>query len=122
MLTEGYKKAYDETYEHMASRGHRVLGFAEFLLPGDKYPEDFVFDKKAKNYPLGDFIFVGLASLQDPPKHGVREAIGKCREAGKHQISVPFLMKHTFTTGACPMTLNLALDKNDILIFCQVSK
>jgi sodium/potassium-transporting ATPase subunit alpha len=118
MLTEGYKKAYDETYEHMASRGHRVLGFAEFLLPGDKYPEDFVFDKKEKNYPLTDFIFVGLASLQDPPKHGVREAIGKCREAGKQQTSTPFLMEHNFTiSGAYLMTLNLTLDKIHILIF-----
>lgn len=80
--------AYDETYEHMASRGHRVLGFAEMLLPSDKYPEDFVFDKKAKNYPIQDFIFVGLASLQDPPKHGVREAIGKCRAAGIKVIMV----------------------------------
>jgi sodium/potassium-transporting ATPase subunit alpha len=89
-MTEGYKKAYDDCYKHMASRGHRVLGFAEFLLPGDQYPEDFVFDKKEKNYPQGDFIFVGLASLQDPPKHGVREAIGKCREAGEHEISLPY--------------------------------
>jgi sodium/potassium-transporting ATPase subunit alpha len=87
-MTPAYKMAYDETYEHMASNGHRVLGFAEMLLPGDKYPEDFEFDKKEKNYPLGDFIFVGLASLQDPPKHGVREAIGKCREAGIKVIMV----------------------------------
>lgn len=87
-MSPTYKTAYDETYEHMASRGHRVLGFAEMLLPGDKYPEDFVFDKKEKNYPLGDFIFVGLASLQDPPKHGVREAIGKCRAAGIKVIMV----------------------------------
>jgi sodium/potassium-transporting ATPase subunit alpha len=87
-MTPAYKMAYDETYEHMASNGHRVLGFAEMLLPGDKYPEDFEFDKKEKNYPLSDFIFVGLASLQDPPKHGVREAIGKCREAGIKVIMV----------------------------------
>lgn len=81
-LTDQFKLKYEETYEYMASQGHRVLGFAEMLLPGDRYPEDFAFSEKLKNYPLHDFTFVGLASLQDPPKHGVREAIGRCREAG----------------------------------------
>ena len=34
------------------------------------------------NYPEKDYCFVGLVSLEDPPKHGVREAIGTLRLAG----------------------------------------
>lgn len=50
-ITEEHKAKYNETYEFMASKGHRVLAFAQILLPGDQYPESFVFDKKNKNYP-----------------------------------------------------------------------
>jgi sodium/potassium-transporting ATPase subunit alpha len=113
-LTDAYKMTYDETYEHMASRGHRVLGFAEMLLPGDQYPEDFAFDKKAKNYPLGDFIFVGLASLQDPPKHGVREAIGRCRAAGVKVIMVTG--DHPLTAEAIGRKINLMLSDTKAMV------
>jgi sodium/potassium-transporting ATPase subunit alpha len=113
-LTDDHKAAYDETYEHMASRGHRVLGFAELLLPGDKFPEDFVFDKKAKNYPLGDFVFVGLASLQDPPKHGVREAIGRCRAAGVKVIMVTG--DHPLTAEAIGRKINLMISETKEMV------
>jgi sodium/potassium-transporting ATPase subunit alpha len=113
-LTEEHKKGYDDTYEHMASRGHRVLAFAEMLLPGDQYPEDFVFDKKAKNYPLGDFIFVGLASLQDPPKHGVREAIGRCRAAGIKVIMVTG--DHPLTAEAIGRKINLMISDTKAMV------
>jgi len=113
-LTDVHKAAYDETYEGMASRGHRVLGFAEMLLPGDKYPEDFVFNKKEKNYPQGDFIFVGLASLQDPPKHGVREAIGRCRAAGVKVIMVTG--DHPLTAEAIGRKINLMLSETKAMV------
>jgi len=113
-MSDAYKAAYDETYEHMASLGHRVLGFAELLLPGDKYPEDFVFDKKAKNYPLGDFVFVGLASLQDPPKHGVREAIGRCRAAGVKVMMVTG--DHPLTAEAIGRKINLMISETKPMV------
>ncbi|KXN70492.1 hypothetical protein CONCODRAFT_70599 [Conidiobolus coronatus NRRL 28638] len=80
-LTEEHKAKFMETYEYMAGQGHRVLAFAQLSLPGDQYPKDYVFNKKEKNYPTKDLTFVGLVSLEDPPKHGVREAIGRCRIA-----------------------------------------
>ncbi|KAK4160859.1 putative type IIC NA+/K+/H+-transporting ATPase [Cladorrhinum sp. PSN259] len=106
-LTHLHKQSYDEIYEEMAGKGHRVLGFAQLQLPGDNYPENFVFDKKAKNYPLGDFVFVGLASLQDPPKHGVREAIGSCRAAGVKVMMVTG--DHPLTAEAIGRKINLML-------------
>lgn len=66
----------------MASRGHRVIACAQRLLPRDEYPADYVFSKNDNNYPSSDYCFVGLVSLEDPPKHGVREAIGTLRLAG----------------------------------------
>ncbi|AEO68317.1 uncharacterized protein THITE_125028 [Thermothielavioides terrestris NRRL 8126] len=113
-LTDQHKQAYDEVYEQLASRGHRVLGFAQLLLPGDQYPEDFVFDKKEKNYPLGDFVFVGLASLQDPPKHGVREAIGACRAAGIKVIMVTG--DHPLTAEAIGRKINLMLGETKAMV------
>lgn len=68
--------------QYMASRGHRVIGCAQYLLPEDTYPTDYTFSKKDKNYPDSEYCFLGLISLEDPPKHGVREAIGTLRLAG----------------------------------------
>lgn len=106
-LTEEHTTSYNDVYKRMAGLGHRVLGFAQLTLPGDKYPEDFQFDKKTKNYPLGDLVFTGLASLQDPPKHGVREAIGRCREAGIKVIMVTG--DHPLTAEAIGRKINLML-------------
>ena len=66
----------------MASRGHRVIGCAQYFCPGDKYPSNFGFSKNDLNYPTENYVFTGLVSLEDPPKHGVREAIGTLRLAG----------------------------------------
>ncbi|TLD18358.1 P-type cation exchange alpha subunit of ATPase [Venturia nashicola] len=119
-LTDEYKIAYNETYEHMASLGQRVLGFAELLLPGTQYPEDFVFDKKLSNYPTGGFVFVGLASLQDPPKHGVREAIGTCREGGIKVIMVTG--DHPLTAEAIGRKINLMLRKTKIMVAKETNR
>jgi sodium/potassium-transporting ATPase subunit alpha len=119
-LTDTYKDDYNKTYEWMASQGHRVLGFAEMLLPEDQYPEDFVFDKKNKNYPLGDFIFVGLASLEDPPKHGVREAIGKCRAAGIKVMMVTG--DHPLTAEAIARKINLMLSDTKAMVAKRIGQ
>ena len=81
----------------MASRGHRVIGCAQYLLPEDRYPADYSFSKKDKNYPDSEYCFLGLISLEDPPKHGVREAIGKLRLAGIRVMMVTgALLKHDY--------------------------
>lgn len=75
-----FRKAHTNLYRHdpqyMASRGHRVIACAQVLLSGEKYPADYTFSKNDGNYPSTDYCFAGLVSLEDPPKHGVREAIG----------------------------------------------
>jgi len=59
-----------------------VIACAQYLLPADKYPVEHVFSKNDEGYPISGYCFVGLVSLEDPPKHGVREAIGTLRLAG----------------------------------------
>ena len=76
-----------------------VIACAQSLLPKGQYPADVDISKANNNVPLDGFCFVGLFSLegmaqfapripqltlaaQDPPKHGVREAIGTLRMAG----------------------------------------
>lgn len=66
----------------MASRGHRVIACAQSLLPGEEFPIDYPFSRTDNQYPGSEYCFVGLISLEDPPKHGVREAIGTLRLAG----------------------------------------
>ncbi|KNC97081.1 HAD ATPase, P-type, family IC [Spizellomyces punctatus DAOM BR117] len=106
-LTEEHKKQFEATYTLMASKGHRVLAFAALALPREQYPADFVFNKDPPNYPTTGLTFYGLVSLEDPPKHGVREAIGHCREAGIKVMMVTG--DHPLTAEAIGRKINLML-------------
>lgn len=79
----------------MASRGHRVIANAQRLLPSPEYSLNTKFAKTDGEYPSDEYCFVSLISLEDPPKHGVREAIGTLRMAGIKVMMVtgmyPFL-------------------------------
>ena len=91
----------------MASRGHRVIACAQKLLPGDAYDRDYEFSKNDGNYPSTDYTFCGLISLEDPPKHGVREAIGTLRLAGIKVMMVTG--DHPKTAEAIARKINLIL-------------
>jgi len=106
-LTDEHKAGFDKMYNFMASKGHRVLAFAALALPGDQFPADFEFKKDPPNYPKSDLTFYGLVSLEDPPKHGVREAIGHCRAAGIKVMMVTG--DHPLTAEAIGRKINLML-------------
>lgn len=69
-VDDAFKASYDAAYDYMASRGHRVIACAELLLPLSDYPATFEFSKT--NCPADGYTFVGLVSLEDPPKKRVR--------------------------------------------------
>ncbi|KAF7323324.1 Cation-ATPase-N domain-containing protein [Mycena chlorophos] len=104
-ITEEFRQSYDDAYNYMASRGHRVIACAQILLPGSKYPVDHEFTRT--DFPQADYCFVGLVSLEDPPKHGVREAIGTLRLAG---------IKVMMVTGDHPKTAEAIARKINLII------
>lgn len=123
-ITDEFKETYDSAYnvctlrlilrqalmplvclKYMASRGHRVIACAQALLPGNMYFEDYKFSKT--DFPSSDYCFVGLVSLEDPPKHGVREAIGTLRLAGIKVMMVTG--DHPKTAEAIARKINLIL-------------
>ncbi|CCM04510.1 uncharacterized protein FIBRA_06691 [Fibroporia radiculosa] len=106
-ITDDFKTAYDEAYNYMASRGHRVIACAQMLLPGDTYDASYPFSKNDGQYPSSEFCFCGLISLEDPPKHGVREAIGTLRLAGIKVMMVTG--DHPKTAEAIARKINLIL-------------
>lgn len=91
-IDDEFKAKYEEAYSYMASRGHRVIGCAQKELNEDKYPEGHVFSKQEADDISHGLCFVGLVSLEDPPKHGVREAIGTLRLAGIRVMMVRYLI------------------------------
>jgi sodium/potassium-transporting ATPase subunit alpha len=108
-LTKEHHDLFEEAYEQMAGKGHRVLAFAQLLLPEAQYPENMEFNKDTKNYPEDGYCFLGLVSLEDPPKHGVREAIGRCRSAGIQVMMVTG--DHPLTAEAIGRKINLMLSE-----------
>ncbi|KAF5349512.1 hypothetical protein D9756_009023 [Leucocoprinus leucothites] len=106
-IDDEFRKGYEEAYNYMASRGHRVIGCAQYLLPGEEYPIDYTFSKQDLNYPSEGYCFISLVSLEDPPKHGVREAIGTLRLAGIKVMMVTG--DHPKTAEAIARKINLIL-------------
>lgn len=106
-ITDEFVAQYEEAYNYMASRGHRVIACAQALLSDDMYPADYPFSTTDAKYPTSDYCFLGLVSLEDPPKHGVREAIGTLRQAGIKVIMVTG--DHPKTAEAIARKINLIL-------------
>ena len=60
-------------------------------LPKEKFYEGYPFNTTSPdnfNFPMENYIFVGLISLMDPPKESVPFAIKKCQSAGIKVIMV----------------------------------
>ncbi|KAF9533592.1 aminophospholipid-transporting P-type ATPase [Crepidotus variabilis] len=106
-ITEEFRTEYNTAYDYMASRGHRVIACAQALLLGDQYRLDHPFSRTDDQYPTSGYCFVGLVSLEDPPKHGVREAIGTLRLAG---------IKVMMVTGDHPKTAEAIARKINLII------
>ncbi|MGZ8183393.1 MAG: cation-translocating P-type ATPase [Methylobacter sp.] len=84
-LTPEVQQAFTHALEEMAGNGLRVLAFAwrelEEVHDGEQVERDL--------------ILCGMVGLEDPPRPEVRDAIGKCREAGIKVIMVTGDHPHT---------------------------
>lgn len=108
-LTTKLKEDVMNACEKMAGQGQRVLAFAQLALNSEVYPENYVFQKYPENYPSGGYSFVGIVGLEDPPKHGVREAIGTCRRAGIKVVMVMVTGDHPLTAESIGRRINLMI-------------
>merc|ERR1719384_1773394 len=87
-LTQEWKDSFETAYMELGGLGERVLGFCDFMLPADKFPQGFPFDADEVNFPVEGLRFVGLMSMIDPPRAAVPDAVLKCRSAGIKVIMV----------------------------------
>merc|ERR1711971_585962 len=87
-LTEEWKNSFETAYMELGGLGERVLGFCDFMLPADKFPNGYPFDADDVNFPVEGLRFVGLMSMIDPPRAAVPDAVLKCRSAGIKVIMV----------------------------------
>jgi len=99
--------------EDMAHRGYRVLALAEgnitFELDPSMVPPE----------PAG-LGLLGFAGMIDPLRHGVREAIDTCREAG---INVSMVTgDHPVTALAIARDLGMASDFSQVLTGAELMK
>ncbi len=95
IIDDGFREQYDCAYKTFGGAGERVLGFAQKkFLP----PPYIKYNELEPNFPTEDYTFIGLISLEDPPRDGVPEAIHTCHEAGIKVIMVTG--DHPFTAEA----------------------
>lgn len=94
--TDETTEEFNRAYECFASRGQRVLAFGRKQLDKNEFPLEFEFKRETpRNFPDDEFIFMGLISLMDPPKKGVKKAVAACRTSGIQVVMI---------TGDHPLT------------------
>lgn len=124
-LTEDIKKEILDANELFGNMGERVLGFSKIELSVQDFDKDMMFDTKGwrawrdvfhKNdlfpgwFPMWNLNFVGLVSLNDPPRKGVDMSVLKCRSAGIKVIMVTGDQKNT--GAAIAAKVNIIQDKS----------
>jgi Ca2+-transporting ATPase len=77
-LTDGRRQEILQASADMAARALRVLALAYREQPDSGQTED----------PETDLVFAGLVGMIDPPREEVKEAVGKCREAGIRPVMI----------------------------------
>jgi len=123
-LTEEIYKEVMDANELFGNMGERVLGFSRALLDPKLFAKSQVYDTKGwkmwrdvKDYnadiagwfPMWNLEFVGLVSLNDPPRKGVDMSVLKCRSAGIKVIMVTGDQKNT--AAAIAAKVNIISDK-----------
>ena len=107
-ITDYWNKKYEEANAALGKNGERVLAFANIYLKTKDYKRDyhFIMKEEEKNYPMEGLTFIGLVSLNDPPRKYVDQSVAKCRRAGIKVIMV---------TGDQPVTAAAIAKKVNII-------
>jgi len=87
-MDDALRAAFNHAYDELGGMGERVLGFCDYILPADQFPNGYPFNAEDENFPLTGLRFVGLMAMIDPPRAAVPDAVAKCRSAGIKVIMV----------------------------------
>lgn len=112
-LTEEGRKEILAANKDMADRALRVLAAAYKRL--GCAPSDFTPEEIEK-----DLVFVGLTGMIDPIRPEVKEAIGKCREAGIRAVMITG--DHIDTAVAIALELGIITDKSQAITGAAMSE
>jgi sodium/potassium-transporting ATPase subunit alpha len=91
------RRSLENSMDVFMEMGERVLGCCTKDLNPEDYPEDYKFTDKdpdnddKPNFPInkGDgLVFLGLVSIQDPPRAAVPDAVSSCKTAGIKVVMV----------------------------------
>ncbi len=111
VLNEEWVDKFNEAYMELGGLGERVLGFCDFRLPVDEFPDGYTFDPDEPTFPLKGLRFVGLMSMIDPPRAAVPDAVGRCRSAGIKVIMVTG--DHPITAKAIAKSVGIISEGNE---------
>ena len=112
-LNDEWKDAFNNSYLELGGLGERVLGFCDFKLDAEKFPEGYPFDADDVNFPIEGLRFVGLMSMIDPPRAAVPDAVAKCRSAGIKVIMVTG--DHPITAKAIAKSVGIISEGNETI-------
>merc|ERR1711935_191860 len=110
-MTDEWKENFETAYMELGGLGERVLGFCDYRLDAEKFPENFAYDADEVNFPIDGLRFVGLISMIDPPRAAVPDAIVKCRSAGIKVIMVTG--DHPITAKAIARSVGIISEGNE---------
>ena len=110
-LTQEWIDKFNTAYMELGGLGERVLGFCDFRLPENKFPDGYPFDPDEPTFPLTDLRFIGLMSMIDPPRAAVPDAVSRCRSAGIKVIMVTG--DHPITAKAIAKSVGIISEGNE---------
>jgi len=110
-LNDEWKESFETAYMELGGLGERVLGFCDYRLDAEKFPENFAYDADEVNFPIDNLRFVGLISMIDPPRAAVPDAVAKCRSAGIKVIMVTG--DHPITAKAIAKSVGIISEGNE---------
>lgn len=96
--------------DNMASKGHRVLGFAYRYW--DAMPEN-----PHSDVCENGLIFLGLCGMIDPPREEVFDAVAQCKTAGI--VPVMITGDHPLTAKTIAQRIGILSNENDLVITGQ---
>ncbi|WP_083273635.1 cation-translocating P-type ATPase [Geosporobacter ferrireducens] len=105
-ISQEYIDTIVSMHDNMASRALRVLALAY-------KPLDYKSDSLIEGGLDNQMIFLGLVGMMDPPREGVKEAIGKCHQAGIKVVMITG--DHKETAAAIAKSIDLLTEDGIVL-------